>query len=81
MYDFYYCQQLMQENLREEREIKRMEKNLNIKKKKKGKSEEAATKVTGLRSVEWFIYILNMVTLDFNPRILTNDFFLSFQSL
>ena len=52
MYDFY-CQQLMQENLREEREIKRMEKNLNIKKnKKKGKSEEAATKVTGLRSVE-----------------------------
>ena len=58
MYDFYYCQQLMQENLREEREIKRMEKNLNIKKKKKGKSEEAATKVTGLRSVEWFIYIL-----------------------
>ena len=71
----------MQENLREEREIKRMEKNLNIKKKKKGKSEEAATKVTGLRSVEWFIYILNMVTLDFNPRILTNDFFLSFQSL
>ena len=65
----------MQENLREEREIKRMEKNLNIKKnKKKGKSEEAATKVTGLRSVEWFIYILNLVTLDFNPRILTNDF-------
>ena len=55
MYDFY-CQQLMQENLREEREIKRMEKNLNIKKKKKGKSEEAATKVTGLRSVEWFIH-------------------------
>ena len=47
----------MQENLREEREIKRMEKNLNIKKKKKGKSEEAATKVTGLRSVEWFILI------------------------
>ena len=42
----------MQENLREEREIKRMEKNLNIKKKKKGKSEEAATKVTGLRWVE-----------------------------
>ena len=70
----------MQENLREEREIKRMEKNLNIKKnKKKGKSEEAATKVTGLRSVEGFIDILNVVTLDFNPRILTNDF--SFQSL
>ena len=65
----------MQENLREEREIKRMEKNLNIKKnKKKGKSEEAATKVTGLRSVEWFIYILNLLTFDFNPRILTNDF-------
>ena len=58
MYDFYYCQQLMQENLREEREIKRMEKNLNIKKKKKGKSEEAATKVTGLRSVEWFIHFI-----------------------
>ena len=66
MYDFY-CQQLRQENLREEREIKRMEKNLNIKKKKKGKSEEAATKVTGLRSVSYtftYTYYLNLLTFD-----------------